>query len=191
MAAGADVVLFSGDKLLGGPQGGVIIGRKKYIDMMKSHPLARILRVDKMTLSAMEATFKEYYDDDNAKEKIPVLAMLTRSPEQLKDDAEKLLSVIEETAGDCPAGRRIVAAVEETEDVVGGGSAPATVLKGYCVSVVCSGIYSQELERKLRTDALPIVTRINHDKVLFDVRTIAEEEYQVIADRLKKITEEK
>ena len=117
--------------------------------------------------------------------------MLTRSPEQLKDDAEKLLSVIEETAGDCPAGRRIVAAVEETEDVVGGGSAPATVLKGYCVSVVCSGIYSQELERKLRTDALPIVTRINHDKVLFDVRTIAEEEYQVIADRLKKITEEK
>ena len=191
MADGADVVLFSGDKLLGGPQGGVIIGRKKYIDMMKSHPLARILRVDKMTLSAMEATFKEYYDDDNAKEKIPVLAMLTRSPEQLKDDAEKLLSVIEETAGDCPAGRRIVAAVEETEDVVGGGSAPATVLKGYCVSVVCSGIYSQELERKLRTDALPIVTRINHDKVLFDVRTIAEEEYQVIADRLKKITEEK
>lgn len=191
MADGADVVLFSGDKLLGGPQGGVIIGRKKYIDMMKSHPLARILRVDKMTLSAMEATFKEYYDDDNAKEKIPVLAMLTRSPEQLKDDAEKLLSVIEETAGDCPAGRRIVAAVEETEDVVGGGSAPATVLKGYCVSVVCSGISSQELERKLRTDVLPIVTRINHDKVLFDVRTIAEEEYQVIADRLKKITEEK
>ena len=185
MTDGADVILFSGDKLLGGPQGGVIIGRKKYIDMMKSHPLARILRVDKMTLSAMEATFKEYYDDDNAKEKIPVLAMLTRSPEKLKGDAEKLLSVIKQE------NSQIDAVIEETEDVVGGGSAPATILKGYCVSVAISGISSQELERRLRTDTLPIVARINHDRVMFDVRTIGEEEYQIIAERLKKITGEK
>ena len=168
IADGADIILFSGDKLLGGPQGGVIIGKKKYIDMMKSHPLARILRVDKMTLSAMEATFKEYYDDENAKEKIPVLSMLTRSEEKLKTDAQKL---------------------EATEDVVGGGSAPATVLKGYSVSVQWNEASSQEIERRLRMDALPIIVRINHDKVLFDVRTIAEDEYRIIADRLKRITE--
>lgn len=185
MADGADVVLFSGDKLLGGPQGGVIIGRKKYIDMMKAHPLARILRVDKMTLSAMEATFKEYYDDENAKEKIPVLSMLTRSEENLKADAEKLLDAIKKENPEADAF------LTQTEDVVGGGSAPAAVLKGYCVSVACGGISCQELERRLRTDVLPIVARINRDRVLFDVRTIAEEEYQIIAERLKKISEEK
>lgn len=183
MADGADIILFSGDKLLGGPQGGVIIGKKKYIDMMKSHPLARILRVDKMTLSAMEATFKEYYDDENAKEKIPVLSMLTRSEEKLKTDAEKLLEMIKKEA---PA---LDAKVEATEDVVGGGSAPATVLKGYSVSVQWNEASSQEIERRLRMDALPIIIRINHDKVLFDVRTIAEDEYRIIADRLKRITE--
>ena len=183
MADGADIILFSGDKLLGGPQGGVIIGKKKYIDMMKSHPLARILRVDKMTLSAMEATFKEYYDDENAKEKIPVLSMLTRSEEKLKNDSEKLLEMIKKEA---PA---LDAKVEATEDVVGGGSAPATVLKGYSVSVQWNEASSQEIERRLRMDALPIIVRINHDKVLFDVRTIAEDEYRIIADRLKRITE--
>lgn len=183
MADGADIILFSGDKLLGGPQGGVIIGKNKYIDMMKSHPLARILRVDKMTLSAMEATFKEYYDDENAKEKIPVLSMLTRSEEKLKTDAEKLLEMIKKEA---PA---LDAKVEATEDVVGGGSAPATVLKGYSVSVQWNEASSQEIERRLRMDALPIIVRINHDKVLFDVRTIAEDEYRIIADRLKRITE--
>lgn len=183
MADGADIILFSGDKLLGGPQGGVIIGKKKYIDMMKSHPLARILRVDKMTLSAMEATFKEYYDDENAKEKIPVLSMLTRSEEKLKTDAEKLLEMIKKEA---PA---LDAKVEATEDVVGGGSAPATVLKGYSVSVQWNEASSQEIERRLRMDDLPIIVRINRDKVLFDVRTIAEDEYRIIADRLKRITE--
>lgn len=183
IADGADIILFSGDKLLGGPQGGVIIGKKKYIDMMKSHPLARILRVDKMTLSAMEATFKEYYDDENAKEKIPVLSMLTRSEEKLKTDAEELLEMIKKEA---PA---LDAKVEATEDVVGGGSAPATVLKGYSVSVQWNEASSQEIERRLRMDALPIIVRINHDKVLFDVRTIAEDEYRIIADRLKRITE--
>ena len=183
MADGADIILFSGDKLLGGPQGGVIIGKNKYIDMMKSHPLARILRVDKMTLSAMEATFKEYYDDENAKEKIPVLSMLTRSEEKLKTDAEKLLEMIKKEA---PA---LDAKVEATEDVVGGGSAPATVLKGYSVSVQWNEASSQEIERRLRMDDLPIIVRINHDKVLFDVRTIAEDEYRIIADRLKRITE--
>lgn len=184
MADGADVVLFSGDKLLGGPQGGVIIGKKKYIDMMKAHPLARILRVDKMTLAAMEATFREYYDDDNAREKIPVLAMLTRSNAELKAEAEKLLATIRQLAPE------IGASVCRTEDVVGGGSAPAAVLDGFGVAVECGGLSAQELEKKLREGELPIITRINHDQVLLDVRTLTADEYELIAARLREIDEE-
>ncbi|MCI8347913.1 MAG: L-seryl-tRNA(Sec) selenium transferase [Firmicutes bacterium] len=185
MSDGADVILFSGDKLLGGPQGGVIIGKKKYIDMMKAHPLARILRVDKMTLAAMEATFKEYYDDDNAKEKIPTLKMLTRSSKQLEDAAGDLLALIKEKAPEFSVS------IEQTEDVVGGGSAPATILKGYSVSVFSEKLSAQELEKSLRTDAFPIIVRINRDKVLFDVRTLTCDEYQIIAERLGKIIREK
>lgn len=185
MSDGTDVILFSGDKLLGGPQGGVIIGKKKYIDMMKAHPLARILRVDKMTLAAMEATFKEYYDDDNAKEKIPTLKMLTRSSKQLEDAAGDLLALIKEKAPEFSVS------IEQTEDVVGGGSAPATILKGYSVSVFSEKLSAQELEKSLRTDAFPIIVRINRDKVLFDVRTLTCDEYQIIAERLGKIIREK
>ena len=179
LADGADVVLFSGDKLLGGPQGGVIIGKKEYIDKMKSHPLARILRVDKMTLAAMEATFKAYYDTENAKKEIPVLAMLTRSKEELYDDAQKLASLIN--------AKGIETEIIEVKDVVGGGSAPATVLRGYGVAVNTDKMTSQELERQLRWDVLPIIARVNQDKVIFDVRTISCEEYEVIAERLEKI----
>jgi len=179
LADGADVVLFSGDKLLGGPQGGVIIGKKEYIDKMKSHPLARILRVDKMTLAAMEATFKAYYDTENAKKEIPVLAMLTRSETELHNDAEKLAEAIK--------SKGIDAVVCNVKDVVGGGSAPGTALKGYGVAVNTDKMTSQELERQLRWDVLPIIARVNQDRVIFDVRTISEEEYEIIAERLGNI----
>ena len=91
---GADVVLFSGDKLLGGPQGGILIGKKEYIDRMKKHPLARAFRVDKMTLAAMEATFFEYLDMENAKKTIPVLQMITVSGEELQNKADRLIEAI-------------------------------------------------------------------------------------------------
>ena len=98
LKTGIDVILFSGDKLLGGPQGGIIAGKKEYIDKMKAHPLARAFRVDKMTLAAMEATFFEYSDIRQARRTIPVLNMITTPAGELKDRAERLAGDIRSAA---------------------------------------------------------------------------------------------
>ena len=111
--------------------------------------------------------------------------MLTRSSKQLEDAAGDLLALIKEKAPEFSVS------IEQTEDVVGGGSAPATILKGYSVSVFSEKLSAQELEKSLRTDAFPIIVRINRDKVLFDVRTLTCDEYQIIAERLGKIIREK
>ncbi|MCR5481578.1 MAG: L-seryl-tRNA(Sec) selenium transferase [Clostridia bacterium] len=178
---GADVVLFSGDKLLGGPQAGIIAGKKKYIDMMKSHPLARVVRVDKMTIAAMEATLSEYYDPEDAKKNIPVLRMLTRSFDELKDGAEKLKTVIEsKNAGySCE--------IIEDEGLVGGGSAPGCTMKNAVVAVSHNDFTAAALDRLLHMGDLPIVARIRNDRLIFDLRTIKECEFNLIADRLAEI----
>ena len=126
---GADVVLFSGDKLLGGPQCGVVIGKKEYVDRMKSHPMARAFRVDKMTLAALEATFFEYQDSKRAMREIPVLRMITETGIRLKEKAEKLCGQLSEAA---PS---LEFMVEPCRDQVGGGSAPLVMLEGYAVTV--------------------------------------------------------
>lgn len=172
---GADVVLFSGDKLLGGPQGGILIGKKEYIDKMKKHPLARAFRVDKMTLAAMEATFFEYMDMEDAKKNIPVLRMITVSPEELTDRAEKLKAAIGRatdrfTLGICPC-----------KDQIGGGSAPTVRLNGQAVSVSSESIPAEKLERLLRKAETPVIVRVAHDAVLLSVRTVKEEEMNCVA----------
>lgn len=172
---GADVVLFSGDKLLGGPQGGILIGKKEYIDKMKKHPLARAFRVDKMTLAAMEATFFEYMDMEDAKKNIPVLRMITVSPEELTDRAEKLKAAIGRatdrfTLGICPC-----------KDQIGGGSAPTVRLNGQAVSVSSESIPAEKLERLLRKAETPVIVRVAHDEVLLSVRTVKEEEMNCVA----------
>ena len=96
LKTGIDIILFSGDKLLGGPQAGIIAGKKKYVDMMKEHPLARAVRLDKMTLAALEATFYEYVDPEKAKENIPVLSMISASQEELKDRAYGLMETLDQ-----------------------------------------------------------------------------------------------
>ena len=170
LKAGADVVLFSGDKLLGGPQAGIIVGRKTYIDRMKSHPLARAFRVDKMTLAALEATFTQYIDRDRALKDIPVLRMICAKTEELRARAERFGEML--TAA-CP-GLRVE--VEACEDQVGGGSAPTSRLPGFGVSVRQEGLSAQKLERRLRKAPVPLIVRVGHDRVLVDVRTLAEEE---------------
>lgn len=175
---GADVVLFSGDKLLGGPQGGILIGKKEYIDKMKKHPLARVLRVDKMTLAAMEATFFEYLDMDTAKKNIPVLNMITVTEEELKRRAEELIHVIESKTDAYTLG------IADCKDQVGGGSAPMVRLNGCAVTVSSNDISAERLERLMRKAEIPVIVRVAHDEVLLSVRTIKECEYETIAKAL-------
>ncbi|MBE5971488.1 MAG: L-seryl-tRNA(Sec) selenium transferase [Lachnoclostridium sp.] len=175
---GADVVLFSGDKLLGGPQGGILIGKKELIDKMKKHPLARALRVDKMTLAAMEATFFEYLDMETAKKNIPVLNMITVSENELRQKAEKLQSAISEKTDKFQLG------ICECKDQVGGGSAPTVRLNGQAVTISSKTISAERLERLFRKAETPVIVRVAHDEVLLSVRTIKESEFGTIADSL-------
>ena len=172
---GADVVLFSGDKLLGGPQGGILIGKKEYIARMKKHPLARAFRVDKMTLAAMEATFFEYLDMENAKKTIPVLQMITVSGEELQNKADRLIEAIKVRTDAFTLGS------EPCKDQVGGGSAPTVRLNGIAVSIASDTVPAERLERLFRRAETPVIVRVAHDKVLLSVRTIKEEEIETAA----------
>ena len=167
LAAGADVILFSGDKLLGGPQAGIIAGKMEYIEKMKKHPLARVVRVDKMTLAALEQTLRIYRSPKEAMEKIPVLSMVTRPAAELKDEAQGFAAGLEEAGLNARFGIR--------EDVarVGGGSAPMLDLATWCVCVKPLGMSVDVLQEKLRHWKMPIVTRISEDEVLLDLRTLS------------------
>lgn len=183
LSEGADIVLFSGDKLLGGPQGGILVGKKEYIDRIKKHPLARVLRVDKMTLSAMEATFNAYFDEDRAKVDIPVLHMLTRCPEDLLADARGM----EEQIKDLQMGFQTQ--VVKSTGLVGGGSAPGTELPGYAVAIKHPDYHERELDEYLRSGMLPIVTRTVHDHITFDVRTMTPSEINETVEKLRTLGE--
>lgn len=182
---GADVVLFSGDKLLGGPQGGILIGKKEYIDKMKKHPLARALRVDKMTLAALEATFFEYLDMETAKKNVPVLNMITVTESELKNRANDLVKAISEKTD------AYKLAVIECKDQVGGGSAPTVRLNGQAVSVFSDKIPAERLERLMRKAEIPVIVRVAHDEVLLSVRTIKETEFEAVAEALRNAAEVK
>ena len=177
---GADVVLFSGDKLLGGPQCGVVIGKKEYVDRMKSHPMARAFRVDKMTLAALEATFFEYQDSKRAMREIPVLRMITETGIRLKEKAEKLCGQLSEAA---PS---LEFMVEPCRDQVGGGSAPLVMLEGYAVTVSGEDFNAERSERLLRKEELPIIARVARDKLWLSVRTIEETEFKWIREAFSK-----
>lgn len=178
LKTGIDVILFSGDKLLGGPQAGIIAGKKEYIDRMKKHPLARVLRLDKMTLAALEATFGEYLDPEMAKQTIPVLSMITVTPEEMSRKAEVLASKINEKT------RGFLAEVVETEAQIGGGSTPNLFLQDYAVAIKGKKITLDGIERHLRRYEVPVITRIKNDRILIDMRTVTEEELEIIAEAL-------
>ncbi|MGI6733258.1 MAG: L-seryl-tRNA(Sec) selenium transferase [Anaerovoracaceae bacterium] len=173
--SGADIVTFSGDKLLGGPQAGIIIGKMQYIDCMKKHPLARAVRVDKMTLAALETTFREYLDMERAKETVPVLSMITVSMDEMRTKAILLAEQV----------RRATDVFEieviKSEGQIGGGSTPNQFLPGYAVSVVGKGVSLDRIERDLRAYEVPIIVRINQDRVLIDMRTVTRDEVETVA----------
>ena len=171
LRAGVDVVSISGDKLLGGPQAGIILGKKKYVDILKKHPLTRAMRVDKMTLAALEATLRSY-EAEKATTEIPTIAMLAVSQEELKRRAEVLC------AGLVKAGYN--AEVVATEGQVGGGSVPTQMLKSFAVALTPKSGSVDALEEKLRLGEPAIIGRINHDRYLLDVRTLKDSDFEEI-----------
>lgn len=178
LKSGIDVILFSGDKLLGGPQAGIIAGKKKYIDKLKKHPLARVVRLDKMTLAALEATFREYLDMEKVKETIPTLSMITISIEDIRNKAERLAIMIERST------EAFIVKVVESLDQIGGGSTPNLFMPGYAVSIKGKDIPLDWIERNLRRYEVPIIVRINHDQILINLRTVNEDELEKVVEAL-------
>lgn len=172
--SGADIITFSGDKLLGGPQGGVIVGRKELIERMQKNPLTRAVRIDKLTLAAFEATLMEYIDEDKAVENIPTLKMLLQKPGRIKERAKKIALRIKKEVKS--------ARVEVIEDTskAGGGSLPEMEFPTYAVSIKPEKISVNELEERLRKGTPPIISRIKDDALLLDARTVRNEEIEAL-----------
>ncbi len=175
---GVDIVTFSGDKLLGGPQAGIIVGKKKYIDQMKKNPLTRAFRVDKFSISALEATLRLYLDEKIAVEKVPTLNMLSMSIEKLDLKAQKLYALLNEKVNDEGLSFHIVDSFSE----VGGGSLPLERIPTKCIMINLKGFSVNEFEKSLREYDIPIITRIYKDNIFIDLRTVREDEFQIIAD---------
>lgn len=180
IACGMDAVTFSGDKMLGGPQAGIIVGKKEYIDKMKKNPLTRAIRIDKMTLAALEGTLKLYLDEEKAIRSIPVLNMLTMDISTLSKKAQDLYEILTNNLN-LPCQIKIIDEFSET----GGGAMPLHKLPTKVISIDCDIITANELDKRLRGYKTPIITRIFKDKVLMDLRTIMEDDYYTIAEAIK------
>lgn len=163
LSAGADAVIFSGDKLLGGPQCGVILGKRAVIERLRSSPLTRALRVDKLTLAALQATL-EIYRRGEALTKIPVLRQLTTPAEEIRRRAEALCSRL-------PSAAR--ASVSASTSAVGGGSLPLRELPTFVVRLAPHGLSAETVATRLRIGVVPVVARIEASSVLLDLRTVA------------------
>lgn len=176
LAAGADVVTFSGDKVLGGPQAGIIVGRKDVIAAIKRNPLNRALRIDKMTLAALEATLRLYLDEQLARKRIPTVAMITAAPETLRRKAMRLASRLRKSCGP-RAEIRLVPG----ESRVGGGSFPENGLATTLVSVTPRGCTPEQLKKRLLGTVPPLMGRLEDHTILLDPRTLADDEISTAA----------
>ncbi|MCZ7406789.1 L-seryl-tRNA(Sec) selenium transferase [Parvimonas micra] len=177
---GVDVVSFSGDKLLGGVQAGIIVGKKEYIEKMKKNQLTRALRVDKFTLSALEAVFSYYIDEELAISKIPTLNMLTIKIDELYNKAQKFIEYL-------GSNNEFSYEIIDIDSEVGAGSLPTQKLPSKAVKVISKSFTENELEEKLRNNKIPIIARIHKGNLIFDIRTIFENEFCIIKDALNSL----
>ena len=182
LKAGADVVCFSGDKLLGGPQAGIAIGKKEYIEAMKKNQFARVVRIDKLTLAALEATLRFYEDHALAARRIPTLSMLGATREELRVRAEAFAAALAEKLGT----RCTVTTAPDTGEV-GGGSLPGVPLPTWVVELAPVNCSLDALEKALRAWETPIVGRIRHEKYVLDPRTLTHEDGEEIVRALDAI----
>lgn len=179
--SGADIITFSGDKLLGGPQAGIVLGSKPFIAEMKTHPLSRALRVDKLTLAALEGTLRLYLDPSLAIKSIPTLNALSLEPPALLNRAEILYDML------LGLKSNFEVTIESMESQVGGGSVPGQVLPSYGLAITSTILSPQTLDEKLRNRHLPIVGRIYKGRYLMDMRTLSPASFEPIATAFKSI----
>lgn len=175
LAQGVGVVSFSGDKLLGGPQAGILAGRKDLIEKMRTNPLARALRMDKLTLAALEATLEEYTRPEGPAGGIPTLAMIERTPESLSESASQLADHIRAECADLAA-----VTVEQGVGRVGGGALPMSDLPGPRVVVRPLHVSAARMEERLRKGDPPIIALVKEDAVLFDPRTLLQDQASLV-----------
>ncbi|WP_371363703.1 L-seryl-tRNA(Sec) selenium transferase [Sporomusa rhizae] len=176
---GADLVCFSGDKLLGGPQAGIIVGKSVYIAAMKKNHLLRALRIDKLTLASLEITLRQYLDPERAVKSIPTLRMIAQPPAVVREKAERLAGLL--------AGVGCRCSVVKSAARVGGGSLPAVELTSYAVAIQMEGLSPNRLESKMRENSIPIIARITDDCLQLDLHTVEPEEFADIVLCLKMI----
>ncbi len=182
MRTGVDVVTISGDKLLGGPQAGIVLGKKEIMADVIRNPLNRALRIDKLTLAALEATLVQYLHPDQAAREIPTLRALMMPFPEVAQRAKKLAAMLRRA--DIPG---LGLTLKKDVSAVGGGALPLREIETMLVGVVCAGLSAVRLEEKLRRLDVPVIARIDGDEVLFDVRTVRDDEFAVIRDGLKTI----
>lgn len=182
VTAGVDLVTFSGDKLLGGPQAGIIVGQKQIVDRIKQNPLARALRIDKMTLAALETTLRLYRDEDQAIRLIPTLRMLTMDSNELANRANRL-------ADDLSAigGPRLEINPVELSSKAGGGALPLLELPSKCLRIKIQGLSANKLERNMRRNTPPIIGRIENDAYVIDPRTLLDDDLPIIRSAFEKL----
>ncbi len=177
---GVDIVTFSGDKLLGGPQAGIIVGRRELIERIARHPLARAVRIDKLTLAALEATLLIHADPEKAREKIPVLRTLLQGDEIIKRRARKIQLLIRRDVGNAQVS------IEKDESQAGGGSLPGVCLPTYVVTLKVKGMSAPAVEQRLRRGAIAVITRIRAGTVVIDARTIRDSEVKPLLKAIKE-----
>lgn len=179
LQAGADIVTFSGDKLLGGPQAGLIVGRRDLVEKMKRHQLLRALRIDKLTLAALEATLRLYRDEQVALAEIPTLRMLTMPLDEISSLARRMLRRLRALLP-----HQFTLTLQDGFSSPGGGTYPLLQLSSRLIEVTVAGLPPKRLEELLRSTTPPVVGRLQKDRFLLDVRTLTDNELPLLASAL-------
>ncbi len=179
VGAGPDVVTFSGDKLLGGPQAGIIVGRRQYIERMKKNPLTRALRIDKMTVAALEATLRDYLDQEKVVSEVPTLRMLTTPAHLIEKKAAELAGLLRGALAEMAK-----ISIEKGFSTVGGGAMPTAQLPTTLVAISPINLSVNELQAGLRRGEPAVIGRVKEDQLLLDVRTLRDRDLRTLADAL-------
>jgi len=182
VSAGVDIITFSGDKLLGGPQAGLVVGKKTCVDRIKKNPITRALRIDKLTLAALESTLRLYRDEETAVQAIPTLRMMLQPIATLEEKAGRLKKMLESSG----CSRLTVASL----DIVsrpGGGTLPLLELPSKGLGITVDGLSANAIEKSLRLSSPPIIGRIEDDKYVMDMRTLQDDELEIIRSAIETL----